>query len=785
MAFFVFVWSSLSVLLVANVVGVVAETVQLPAVADSFIEREYGQFGSHPYLIVAKHTGYPKKRTVIKFDTSDTADKSIVCARVKLWFVYAHRASTQETEPWVDRKLSVGALLTPFEEMVVNAKYSSTGVAWPKTTQYPDYLDNPEVVEEATETFHRVCENNKSHWASWDVTAMAREWASGERENNGLLMWAANEHVNGRDLRFASRNYKNQSLLPYLEVAYGDVIDGSKSDCSMFDDTSHTCENPDATTAAPIPSTTTPPTPSPTIKPTPWPKPTEPTLFMSEIIEGASYNKVIELYNPTDDAIQLSDYSIHLLQNQLYDRWLPLPTKLLASGATYVMCNPDVSAQFASRCDLNSSFLQHNGDDVISLVLGDKNNITVIDQYGEPGDLTVWSVCGKERGSINNGAIRKYKVVFGNPNWKESAGTNEDDCEWIIVPGGGNNHVFTGDHDCALPLADGVTTTAMPTSPPTASAKPTVAPTQAPSTSTPTTTPEPIIVGQGEECNGSLPPPFTMLCDTTLNLVCVHDDACIGCAGLCEVATSTTTQDAASTTQQTQTQSTTSNSNTNTDTTQTASTMTTTTTTSSASSSSPSSTSSSSSSSSSATTVVAYLGEGAQCVPGGTKKNQQCNPLLSLTCVKSFFSGYGTCEKTTTPSPTPPRSSSPTSSPTSLSIIDTDASTSAAGAMVTTVVGVVVGVVVLLVLLLVVVIVLLRSKKETEEAPRDAGPSSFENPLYDETDATVVAYDNSDNSDNNVVADGYMDIPVTSFEQPQGYMDVAPFTMDSDEEEDV
>ena len=52
------------------------------------------------------------ERSLVQFETPENRDgMSIVCARVELFFTYAHRASWQTNEPWVDRDVTIGGKL--------------------------------------------------------------------------------------------------------------------------------------------------------------------------------------------------------------------------------------------------------------------------------------------------------------------------------------------------------------------------------------------------------------------------------------------------------------------------------------------------------------------------------------------------------------------------------------------------------------------------------------------------------------------------------------------------
>ena len=51
---------------------------------------------------------------------------------------------------------------------------------------------------------------------------------------------------------------------------------------------------------------------------------------------------------------------------------------------------------------------------------------------GDPG--SGWEVCGESNATKDHTLVRKSSVTAGNAgNWDVSAGTNADDCEWIVL----------------------------------------------------------------------------------------------------------------------------------------------------------------------------------------------------------------------------------------------------------------------------------------------------------------------------------------------------------------
>ena len=50
-----------------------------------------------------------------------------------------------------------------------------------------------------------------------ETTSAAKDWEAG-KPNYGLLIWATNEDINGRDTRFISREDEDSSKHPYILI---------------------------------------------------------------------------------------------------------------------------------------------------------------------------------------------------------------------------------------------------------------------------------------------------------------------------------------------------------------------------------------------------------------------------------------------------------------------------------------------------------------------------------------------------------------------------------------
>eukprot|EP00039_Didymoeca_costata_P016405 m.293556 g.293556 ORF g.293556 m.293556 type:complete len:275 (-) comp16389_c0_seq7:3992-4816(-) len=183
------------------------KTTKIPIRNDTFIVLRDGTDGGNwchfHWLLVGKHSGYGKKRTLVKAEMPamcGDSDIRIVHATLNMWFHYAHAASwMRHTEKQIDRNLSVNALMVDWECDVVNS--------------------------------FRYAKNMPLHWlpkqeyglkdtARWNVTSLVREWCEGTRRNYGLMVWDQYENDNGRDLRFTASECSNATIRPYFEIKY-------------------------------------------------------------------------------------------------------------------------------------------------------------------------------------------------------------------------------------------------------------------------------------------------------------------------------------------------------------------------------------------------------------------------------------------------------------------------------------------------------------------------------------------------------------------------------------
>lgn len=159
-------------------------------------------------------------------------------------------------------------------------------------------------------------------------------------------------------------------------------------------------------------------------------------LFISEYIEGGSNNKAIEIYNPTNTTIDLTQYSLKKGTNGAdYSTNLPL-TGTLEPGDVYVVAHTsavDSVKSVADYIDAAGTIVYFNGDDPIGLFKGDD----LIDVVGvvtgtDPGDG--WAVAGTANATLNHTLVRKDNVTIGTTDWTASAGTDAATSQWVVYP---------------------------------------------------------------------------------------------------------------------------------------------------------------------------------------------------------------------------------------------------------------------------------------------------------------------------------------------------------------
>jgi methionine-rich copper-binding protein CopC len=167
-------------------------------------------------------------------------------------------------------------------------------------------------------------------------------------------------------------------------------------------------------------------------------------LYFSEYVEGSSNNKALEIYNPTNATVDLSQYGIATSTNG-GDWHDPDPlTGMLEPGDVYVIINSGFDFSLIDSAAIVDTIwgfaTNHNGNDgraLVKLIEGSwdgDHTSSFIDVIGyNDGDIgDGWDVAGVTAATKNHTLIRKATISIGNTDFTESAGTNAEDSEWRV-----------------------------------------------------------------------------------------------------------------------------------------------------------------------------------------------------------------------------------------------------------------------------------------------------------------------------------------------------------------
>lgn len=168
--------------------------------------------------------------------------------------------------------------------------------------------------------------------------------------------------------------------------------------------------------------------------------------------EGGFRNTYIEVYNGTEEDVDLSNYALQYASNGnngVYNPQTQLTFEgMLGHGEVIVIVRSDTDSTLIPDPDYEWSNLTANGDDAVGLFKKNDTEFELIDQYGEPYDSVndpggAWDIAGKADASKNHVLWRKWSVSEPNKNWSASAGSSKDDSEWIVKEKGNYSNLGT------------------------------------------------------------------------------------------------------------------------------------------------------------------------------------------------------------------------------------------------------------------------------------------------------------------------------------------------------
>ena len=210
-------------------------------------------------------------------------------------------------------------------------------------------------------------------------------------------------------------------------------------------------------------------------------------IFISEYVEGWSNNKAIELYNPTDETVDLSNYRLERYSNGSttapIDKRLDL-TGMMPPLSVYVIVidkrdstgtgqEAPVWDELQAKADTfacpvydDNNVMYFNGNDAMVLKNTSQSTPFIIDRLGKVGEdpgVEGWNDVAPDYTFAGNGItgwtkdhslIRKSDIVIGDFN---AAGTFDPSVQWDSIPPTlydstgsiiGGNWASLGVHEC-------------------------------------------------------------------------------------------------------------------------------------------------------------------------------------------------------------------------------------------------------------------------------------------------------------------------------------------------
>ena len=186
----------------------------LKVVADVWLEGS-GNYNSYSWLLLGAHAGYSKKRSLLRFEDIPSDCKTVNFAMMYIYYSYSHKASWQSvTEaPFISRTIQAHRVLKSWNETLATRYTRNSRHKW-KTP----YLGLDDTDANDCPTGHATIHTYRpSGFVEIEATSAARDWKAG-KSNYGLLLWATNEDINGRDTRFFSKSYSDSSKHPFMLV---------------------------------------------------------------------------------------------------------------------------------------------------------------------------------------------------------------------------------------------------------------------------------------------------------------------------------------------------------------------------------------------------------------------------------------------------------------------------------------------------------------------------------------------------------------------------------------
>ena len=190
-------------------------------VEDVWLEQPTVNYNSYPWLIVSKHTEYPKKRSLIRFEDIPSSCTTVNHAMMYIYYAWSSKPTWMSVTqaPFITRTIQAHRVLKSWvETQATTTKRYSLMPNTENNLWHEPYLglDNTDANDYST-GHTTIYAGRPSGFVEIEVTSVAKEWKAG-KPNYGLLIWATNEDQDGRDTRFYSNSYNDSSKHAYIQL---------------------------------------------------------------------------------------------------------------------------------------------------------------------------------------------------------------------------------------------------------------------------------------------------------------------------------------------------------------------------------------------------------------------------------------------------------------------------------------------------------------------------------------------------------------------------------------
>ena len=186
---------------------------KLKVVEDVTLERGTRNFNYLEFLIAGFHAGYPKKRSLLRFENVPSGCKSVNHAMMYIYYVYSHKASFYSVDqaPFITRTIRAHRVLKSWKETQATSTKRDSYYNWHTPWLGLNNIDATSYPTGQT----TIYASRPRGFVEIEVTSAVKAWKSGS-PNYGVVIWATNENKAGRGTRFASKADSDSSRHAYI-----------------------------------------------------------------------------------------------------------------------------------------------------------------------------------------------------------------------------------------------------------------------------------------------------------------------------------------------------------------------------------------------------------------------------------------------------------------------------------------------------------------------------------------------------------------------------------------